>query len=181
MMGEGVLKPFDKDWFTSGRKCFVCYTAQFPNIKQPITQQDFNFYLQKNGRQGTSYYTYLKYSEDKMIDTPITDPIDKDKTYAIVYTSPSSPSFGFFGTCMVTSITAGTVAGAFVGGVGALPGAGIGTVGGLLSCGVMGLVILPAEIIESMKEDVVYVADVNRGDGGCFGTWYKSVEEVHTT
>ncbi|PIN86117.1 hypothetical protein COV19_06490 [Candidatus Woesearchaeota archaeon CG10_big_fil_rev_8_21_14_0_10_44_13] len=197
MMGEGVIKPFDKDFFAGGKKCYVCYTMQFPFLKEPVSRQDFMYYLQQQGKEKMTYYDYLKYGEDKVIESPLTDPIDSKKIYAVVYTSPSDFTFNFILTCLKPSLEVGAGAattGAVVcGTAGAVVAGPPGAAAGVLFCGLTGAVwgsigtyalCAPAsivtQIIEKTKEDLVYVTDVNRGQAGCEGTWYKGVGEVQT-
>lgn len=93
MMGEGVMKPFEKDW-VGGRDCFVCYTAQFPELEEPIDQQDMLFYLKEKGKKGTTYYDYLKYEEDKLVKDAVMNPIGNTRVYVVVYIRPGTFFWG---------------------------------------------------------------------------------------
>lgn len=193
MVGEGVIKPFDKDYFYGGRKCFVCYTAQFPDLKEPISKEDFLFYLQDKGREGTKYYDYLKYGEEKVIDSPLADPIDNKKVYAVVYSNPRDPTLQAIGTCFGVAgagILGGAATGATVAGAAGTLGGPVGTAAGIIIGGTVGSIVGGvgtvigcgvATVNEWLKEDLVYVADVNHGSAGCYGTWYAPVEEVQTS
>ncbi|PIN86115.1 hypothetical protein COV19_06480 [Candidatus Woesearchaeota archaeon CG10_big_fil_rev_8_21_14_0_10_44_13] len=165
MMGEGAIRPFDKDWFSGGRKCFVCYTAQFPYLQGQVSRQGFTSYLREKGKEGATYYDYLKYSEDKVIENPMTDDIDKKGIYAIVYTSPADPTFSPILGCLG------------IGAIGAL-GGGIVAVPSYIGCLGASAVV---QVVESMKEDLVYVADVSKNSASCYGSWYTGGERVQTT
>jgi len=148
MMGEGVIKPFDKDWFASSRKCFVCYTVSFPSLDTPINSPEFGFYLQDNkARTKQTYYDYLKFSEEKLITTPLVDPVTKENIYSVIYISP-------------TEFTAGTV-----GGLSPIGAYLLRTATGEQSYGAWSL----EQITDLWKNDLVYVADIMRDEGGCIG------------
>ncbi|MFO8016172.1 MAG: hypothetical protein R6U32_03645 [Candidatus Woesearchaeota archaeon] len=136
MMGEGEIKPFDKDWWSGGRKCFVCYTAQFPELEDDIAGTEFTQYLKENGREGESYYGIFRYEEDKIVENPLLDDVDNSRNYAVVYTSPSD-------------ITAWKY-----------------------------LFKKSAEVIRGSREDMVYVTDMERGNVGCYGSWFTGGTEV---
>lgn len=125
MMGEGVVKPFDRDWLETSRKCYFCYTVSFPALESDISPPDFGFYLQDTkAKTGQTYYDYFKYSEEKIITTPLADPIRKGGTYSVVYTHPGDTS----------------------------------------AISILGY-------YETIKNDLVYVADITRETGGCIGSW----------
>jgi len=93
MMGEGAIQPFDKEW-VGGRDCFICYTAQFPEIEEPISKEEFLFYLQEHGRKDLTYYDYFKYEEDKLVKDALNEPIGKEKIYTVVYIRPGTFFWG---------------------------------------------------------------------------------------
>lgn len=173
MMGEGNIKPFNKDWFIGGRKCFVCYTVRFPYIDVPISQEDFMFYLRENGREGVTYYDHLDYGGEKLIGTPLSDPIDNQRVYAIVYSSPQDPQFGLVLTCLAGATKVGLMASAATPVTGVIVGGSV-----FVACGVGAI---GGQIIESFKEDVVYAVDVNRGKSGCYGNFFAYVEDVKSS
>jgi hypothetical protein len=176
MMGEGVMKPFDKDWFTTERKCFICYTVSFPNLEGQITPQDFSFYLtDAKAKNGQKYYDYLKYDENPLITTPLADPISKNRIYSIVYTSPADTAFTGGIICLLGYTGIGAGIGVNFAVVGALPGTLVGAGFGLVRC--TGAII--KQWTDSTKNDVVYVADINREQGGCMGSFFLN-ERVET-
>lgn len=168
MMGEGAIRPFDKDFFLeSERKCFVCYTIQFPYMKGQIIPQEFMFYLQANGRKGVTYYDYLKYGQDKVIQSPLAYPINSQDVYVVVYTSPKAFS-GMakdIAGCLIVGVAAGAIA---------------TPLGGVIAGSVCAVGMITADILESIKEDVVYVAGANEGKSGCYGSWRTISQEVKT-
>lgn len=164
MMGEGVIKPFDKDWWSGSRKCFVCYTVQFPELEESVGKDELMFYMRKEEKEGKSYYDLFKYGDEKLISSPVTDPVMKGGVYAIIYSSPTDPSFGAMATCLAMS-GAST---AIIGPVSAI---------GLAIC--EGKITL--ELIEAAKSDVVYASDTRRGNLGCYGSWYSGGPEVEAT
>ncbi|MFO8016171.1 MAG: hypothetical protein R6U32_03640 [Candidatus Woesearchaeota archaeon] len=100
MVGEGAIKPFDSDWLSTSKKCFICYTVRFPYLKEPITPRDFLFFLQDEGRKETTYYNYLKYEEDKLVESPLVNEVNSEGVYSVVYSDPgdkTAVNLGFIG------------------------------------------------------------------------------------
>lgn len=167
MMGEGEIKPFDLDMFHVRRKCFVCYTATFPKLKGTIDSSDFMFYLREKGRKGVSYYDYFKYEGNPVMKTSLADPVDNKRVYSIIYMSPNDPAYGSIVACL-GGASVGSIIPAAAGGAMAL----VGTVG-------CGIATIKAQI-EAAKDDVVYVADINRGISGCEGDWISTGTRVQS-
>lgn len=197
MMGEGVLKPFDSDWLFTHKKCFVCYTMQFPYLKEPVYKEAMLFYMQSKGKKGMTYYDYLKYGDEKVIDNPIIDIVMNKRIYAVIYTNPKEWALGNYLGCILSTTgeaaAAGAVGGAVVAGVPtggglALIGASFGGTGGAIAGAAYSTLKCTNDWIQrwanNADNDMVYVVDLNRNKAdtgeklemGCEGGLFTEVQ-----
>lgn len=95
-MGSGRFSPFEMNLYTTGEKCFICYTFRAPQLENQITDVQFNNYLRELSMPGSdiSLYRYfngnlfmenrlgMEYARDiPMLNSDIT----AENYYAVVF------------------------------------------------------------------------------------------------